>query len=143
MRKPMFTPMVFFFSAWLSACTPAMTDRQPSTSTTAQLGRRALVQSGDTIYETMPSSTVPDYTRPMRKLQPGETFVPDKPTAANATPTPHAQTLEEGEALENKMAKEAEEKTKTDQDPANQVKAEQENIDRQIEAEQEKAEGNN
>jgi hypothetical protein len=143
MKKLMFTELGLFFSAWLSACTPAMTDRPPSTSTAGQLGRRALVQSGDTIYETMPGSTIPDYTRPVRKLQPGETFVPDNPGAGVATPTPHAQTLEEGEALENKMAREAEEKTKTNQDPSNQVKAEQENIDHQIQAEQEKAEGNN
>ena len=39
--------------------------------------------------------------------------------------TPHAQTLEEGEALENQMAKEAEEKAKQDRDPANQVRTEQ------------------
>jgi hypothetical protein len=57
--------------------------------------------------------------------------------------TPHAQTLEEGEALENKMAKEAEEKAKQDQDPANQVRAEQEKIESQIREQQEKAEGNN
>ena len=41
------------------------------------------------------------------------------------------------------MAKEAEEKAKHAQEPANQVKADQENIDRQIQEQQEKAEGIN
>jgi hypothetical protein len=57
--------------------------------------------------------------------------------------TPHAQTLEEGEALEKQMAKEAEEKAKRDQDPANQVRAEQDKIENQIREQQEKAEGSN
>jgi hypothetical protein len=57
--------------------------------------------------------------------------------------TPHAQTLEEGEALENQMAKEAEEKAKREQDPANQVRAEQDKIENQIREQQEKAGGSN
>ncbi len=61
------------------------------------------------------------------------------PNAAIAS-TPHAQTLEEGEALENQMAKEAEEKAKHENEPANQVRTEQEKIERQIQEEQEKAE---
>ena len=56
--------------------------------------------------------------------------------------TPHAQTLEEGEALENRMARDAEEKAKQEQEPANQVRSEQEKIERQIQDEQQKAEGN-
>ena len=61
---------------------------------------------------------------------------------ATVASTPHAQTLEEGEALENRMAREAEEKAKHEQEPANQVRSEQEKIERQIQDEQQKAEGN-
>jgi hypothetical protein len=46
-------------------------------------------------------------------------YVP--PSNAAVASTPHAQTLEEGEALENQMAREAEEKAKHEHDPANQV----------------------
>jgi hypothetical protein len=57
----------------------------------------------------------------------GGSIQSNQPNAA-VDSTPHAQTLKEGEALENQMAKEAEEKAKHEQEPANQVKADQENI---------------
>jgi hypothetical protein len=60
-----------------------------------------------------------------------------------STPTPHAQTLEEGEAVENQLAREAEANANTQKDPANQVQAEQNKIDQQIQNEMNKAEGNN
>ena len=85
MKKPIFAPLVFFVSAWLSACSLGTTGPQSSTSAVGQSGHRGLVQSGDTLYETMPGSTIPDYTRPVRKLQPGEAFVP---TDLNASPLP-------------------------------------------------------
>jgi hypothetical protein len=68
-------------------------------------------------------------------------YVQSPPPNAVVASTPHAQTLEEGEALENQMAREAEEKAKHEQDPANQVRAEQEKIENQIQEEQRKAEG--
>ena len=136
----MFAPLVFFLSALLSACNPAMMGQQSSTGAVGQSAHRRLVQSGDTIYETMPGSTVPDYTRPVRQLQPGETFVASQPYP---TPTPHAQTLEEGEALENKMAREAEQKAQSDQDPAHQAQKEVDKIDNSIQGELDKAEGSN
>jgi hypothetical protein len=71
----------------------------------------------------------------------GSTWLSEPNTATESRPTPHAQTQEEGEAIENQMAKEADEKQKADQDPANQARAEQEKIDRQIQEEQERAEG--
>jgi len=67
------------------------------------------------------------------------TFAP----LVSPTPTPHAQTYAEGVALENQMAREAEEKAKHEKDPANQVKAEQEKIERQIQESLDKAEGDN
>jgi hypothetical protein len=67
-------------------------------------------------------------------------YVQSPPRAVVAS-TPHAQTLEEGEALENQMAREAEEKAKHEHDPANQVRAEQDKIESQIQQEQQKAEG--
>lgn len=101
MKNLLSSPLLFFLSALLSACNPAMMG--PSSS------------MGGSIQSNQPKAAVDS--------------------------TPHAQTLEEGEALENQMAKEAEEKAKHEQEPANQVKADQENIDRQMQQEQEKAEG--
>ena len=70
----------------------------------------------------------------MRQLQPGETLVSDP------TPTPHAQTLLEGEALENNMAKETEEKARRDQDPGNQAQREIDRIDNSIQKDVDKVE---
>jgi hypothetical protein len=74
------------------------------------------------------------------------TFNPGQPYATpSATPyaTPDAAEIKRGEDLENREAREAEEKAAHANDPANQVKAEQEKIENQIEQEQQKAEGNN
>jgi hypothetical protein len=74
----------------------------------------------------------------------GESFDPNQPFAVQSpTPyaTPNAAEIKRGEDLENREAKEAEEKAAHANDPANQVKAEQEKIENQIQQEQEKAEG--
>jgi hypothetical protein len=139
MKTSKFVSILFLFSSLLSACTPGMSGPQSSPAAIGQTQRRGVVQSGDTIYETMPGSTMPDFTRPVRKLQPGETL--DLNASNSTAATPHAQTLEEGEALENQMAKEAEEKVNRDQDPSNQAKKSIDDLERQVQEEQEKVEG--
>jgi hypothetical protein len=74
------------------------------------------------------------------------TFNPGLPYATpSATPyaTPDAAEIKRGEDLENREAREAEQHAAHANDPANQVKAEQEKIENQIQQEQQKAEGNN
>ena len=74
------------------------------------------------------------------------TFNPSRPfLTPSATPyaTPDAAEIKRGEDLENREAREAEEKAAHANDPANQVKAQQEQIENQIQQEQQKAEGNN
>jgi hypothetical protein len=61
----------------------------------------------------------------------------------SASSSPHAQTLEEGEALENQMAKEAEEKARRDEEPGNEARKEIDKINNQIEEQQQKIEGSN
>ncbi|HEY0790555.1 MAG TPA: hypothetical protein VGD78_05770 [Chthoniobacterales bacterium] len=139
MTTLLFAPLFFFVLMLLSACGSDATGPRPSMGAYVQSERRGLVRSGNTIYQTMPNSSLPDYSRPMRQLQPGETFDPNRPTVI-ASPTPHAQTLGEGEALENQMAREAEEKARREQQPENQVRAEQDKIERQIQEDQEKIE---
>jgi len=71
-------------------------------------------------------------------------FDPNQPYATqSATPyaTPDAEEIRRGEELENREAREAEENAAHANDPANQVKAEQEKIENQIQEEQDKAEG--
>jgi hypothetical protein len=73
-------------------------------------------------------------------------FNPAQPyPTPSATPyaTPDAAEIKRGEDLENREAREAEEKAAHANDPANQVKADQEKIENQIQQEQQKAEGNN
>jgi hypothetical protein len=72
------------------------------------------------------------------------TFNPRQSYATpSATPyaTPDAAEIKRGEDLENREAREAEQKAAHANDPANQVKAEQEKIENQIQQEQQKAEG--
>ena len=74
------------------------------------------------------------------------TFNPSRPfLTASATPyaTPDAAEIRRGEDLENREAREAEKNAAHANDPANQVKAQQEKIENQIEQEQQKAEGGN
>ena len=73
-------------------------------------------------------------------------FNPGQPYATpSATPyaTPDAAEIKRGEDLENREAREAEQNATHANDPANQVKAEQDKIENQIQQEQQKAEGNN
>lgn len=94
----------------------------------------------------LPGSTVPDFSRPVRQLQTGETFDPNHPTSTQtATPyaTPDAATIKRGEDLENREAQEAQEKSQHASDPANQIKADQEKIEDSIKQDQEKIEGSN
>jgi hypothetical protein len=74
------------------------------------------------------------------------TFNPGGPyVTPSATPyaTPDAAEIKRGEDLENREAREAEQRAAHANDPANQVKAEQEKIENQIQQEQQKAEGAN
>jgi hypothetical protein len=63
----------------------------------------------------------------------------------SATPyaTPDAAEIKRGEELENREAREAEANAAHANDPANQMKAQQEQIENQIQQEQQKAEGGN
>jgi hypothetical protein len=73
-------------------------------------------------------------------------FNPGQPYATpSATPyaTPNAAEIKRGEDLENREGREAEQNATHANDPANQVKAEQDKIENQIQQEQQKAEGNN
>jgi hypothetical protein len=74
------------------------------------------------------------------------TFNPNRPSVTpSATPyaTPDAAEIKRGEDLENREARQAEENAAHANDPTNQVKAEQERIENQIQQEQQKAEGGN
>ena len=71
-------------------------------------------------------------------LNPGQPYA-----TPSATPyaTPDAAEIKRGEDLENREARQAEQNATHANDPANQVKAEQEKIENQIQQEQLKAEG--
>jgi hypothetical protein len=73
-------------------------------------------------------------------------FNPNHPyVTPSATPyaTPDAAEIKRGEDLENREAREAEENAAHANDPSNQVKAQQEQIENQIQQEQQKAESGN
>ena len=146
MRKTRFVPLFLFLGLLLAGCGAPSAGPNSAAGTVGGSQRRGLARSGDTIYETFPGTSTPDYSRPVRNLQPGESFDPNQPFAVQSpTPyaTPDAAEIKRGEDLENQEAREAEEKAAHANDPANQVKDEQEKIENQIQQEQEKAEGNN
>ena len=75
-------PLLLFgaSAALLAACDPSMLplpSAAPGVVGPQAAGPRVgYVRSGDTIYRTMPGSTIADFTQPVRKIQPGEENFP-------------------------------------------------------------------